>query len=160
MSRLCKKCNKELDDSCFERFKSTHNEIVHRRHTCKKCRYPDKRVWEKEHYRKNKEKIKERVNRRKSTEEGMNALKSSYLKHEYGITLKEYYETLNKQNGVCAICFGKELLSGKKYMAVDHNHSTGKVRGILCNRCNSGLGFFKDDIKLFYSAIKYIESDK
>lgn len=75
-----------------------------------------------------------------------------------GITLThiEYLEMFNKQNGQCAIC---EIGQDKsiKAFAVDHDHITGKVRGLLCSKCNLTIGNANDDINILKSAIKYLE---
>lgn len=76
------------------------------------------------------------------------------LKYEYGITTKQHAEMVRSQSGLCAIC-GAE--PGQK-LDVDHNHETGKVRGLLCRTCNLGLGCFKDDIKKLKAAVKYLKS--
>lgn len=68
------------------------------------------------------------------------------------ITLDEYHQIFNKQNGVCLIC-GK---ASNKLLAVDHDHLTGKIRGLLCSKCNIGLGCFNDDITLLQMAISYL----
>jgi iron-sulfur cluster repair protein YtfE (RIC family) len=82
------------------------------------------------------------------------------LKINYNLTLMEYNELLMKQNGVCAICLKPEIAkhqSGKiKKLAVDHNHETGKIRGLLCVNCNNGLGRFKDSALLTDRATKYL----
>jgi hypothetical protein len=62
---------------------------------------------------------------------------------------------LKKQGNVCAIC-GKGLEKDKR-LAVDHNHKTGKIRGLLCVNCNMMLGMSKDNINTLKSAIKYLE---
>lgn len=72
--------------------------------------------------------------------------RKSNFKHRYKITIEEYDELFAKQNGVCAICEKKESLtkSGKVHaLAVDHNHETMKVRGLLCMNCNTRLGYFE-----------------
>jgi len=61
--------------------------------------------------------------------------------------------TPSEQNGVCAICSG---VSKNKSLAVDHNHVTGIVRGLLCDRCNRGLGNFQDSPKYFRRALEYL----
>ena len=65
---------------------------------------------------------------------------------EYGITIEQYKEMSEKQNGLCAICHKPETQERKgiKYsLAVDHCHRTGKVRGLLCFKCNSAMGSFE-----------------
>ena len=71
--------------------------------------------------------------------------KSNYL-HRYKITIEEYEELFTKQNGVCAICDKPENLTkdGKLHtLAVDHNHETLHIRGLLCMNCNTRLGYFE-----------------
>jgi hypothetical protein len=69
----------------------------------------------------------------------------------YGITATQFDELLAKQGGVCAIC-GRENPEH-----VDHDHETGKVRGILCFNCNGGLGQFSDNTERLANAIEYLE---
>jgi len=62
------------------------------------------------------------------------------IKRKYGLTMEAYEFLLSNQKGVCAICFKSEI--GKfQNLAVDHDHKTGKVRGLLCRRCNLGLSY-------------------
>ena len=70
-----------------------------------------------------------------------------------GCTEEEYTKRLIEQNEECAIC-GKKL--GQK-LRIDHNHTTGKLRGLLCDNCNWGLGNFKDNTELLKNAILYLE---
>lgn len=77
------------------------------------------------------------------------------LKSKYGLTLAQYEAMVVKQAGRCAIC-QDELGEGRK-SHVDHDHRSGRVRGILCNNCNGGLGKFRDRIDLLYSAIRYLQ---
>ncbi len=78
-----------------------------------------------------------------------------WLKSKFGIGLEEYNNLLQKQNGVCAIC--EDRPGNNRSLAVDHCHSTGAIRGLLCFRCNATLGKFNDDIKLFETAINYLK---
>jgi hypothetical protein len=72
----------------------------------------------------------------------------------YGITGEEYDEMLLSQFEKCAICAGTNV-SGRR-LSVDHNHKTGKVRGLLCNQCNLGLGYFYDNPTLLTNASQYL----
>lgn len=83
------------------------------------------------------------------------------LHKQYKIRVEEYNSILEKQGGVCAICKESEKsiahTSNKvRNLTVDHCHITGKIRGILCSRCNRGLGFFRDNIENLTAAIKYL----
>jgi hypothetical protein len=82
------------------------------------------------------------------------AKKNDWLKCKYGITLMQYQQMYAMQLGVCAICFRPE--SEDKMLAVDHDHESGVVRGLLCQQCNMGLGKFKDDPEVLANAIKYV----
>lgn len=73
----------------------------------------------------------------------------------YGMTLDDYLLLLDAQEGRCKIC-GEPPLEGK-VLSVDHDHETGKVRGLLCMRCNSGLGYLRDRVDLLKAAIAYLE---
>lgn len=75
-------------------------------------------------------------------------------KRRYGVTVEQYDQMLLKQNGLCAIC-GRVDETGKR-LAVDHSHETGKIRGLLCTGCNTGLGKFKDSSQLLNKAATYI----
>ena len=84
--------------------------------------------------------------------------KSSRLQSTYGISLEEYQEKLEEQKGQCAICGSQVVDSLGRSLAVDHNHETGEVRGLLCSNCNLGIGSFKDNVKLLANAIVYLEN--
>jgi len=71
---------------------------------------------------------------------------------------KTLYETkLEQQNNTCAICFKPEQSNRYKTLCVDHCHTTGKIRGLLCSNCNRALGLLKDDRGNLQSAINYLE---
>jgi hypothetical protein len=81
-------------------------------------------------------------------------VRSLKLREKYGIGLDEYNKLLAIQNGVCKIC-GKSDSAGKN-LAVDHDHVTKKVRGLLCSQCNTGLGMFQDSIEVLQKAQDYL----
>lgn len=76
--------------------------------------------------------------------------------HLYKLTEQDYEDLKEAQSSACAVC--QEPLEDKA--VVDHCHRTGKVRGLLCQQCNSGLGFFKDSILSLLRAIKYLIKGK
>jgi len=80
-------------------------------------------------------------------------IRANRLKTRYKLTQLEYDELFKKQSGICAIC-------PEQVSAIDHDHQTGEVRGLLCRSCNAGLGFFKDNISFLESAITYLSSRK
>jgi hypothetical protein len=89
----------------------------------------------------------------------------SKLKNIYGITVDDYYKMLDAQGGGCAICATRVPSQRKrKYVKtemffVDHCHATGKVRGLLCSRCNRGIGFFDDNPSRLEMAATYLKDN-
>ena len=83
-----------------------------------------------------------------------------YLFNErYGISTQDYNRMFEKQKGRCAICGGHQV-DFSRALAVDHDHKTSKVRGLLCINCNNGLGFFKDSRGILIKAIQYLGKRK
>lgn len=86
--------------------------------------------------------------------------RDAYLRQKYGITLEDYESLLSLQDNRCAICGseGTKTRKGTTFaLAVDHCHKAGRVRGLLCQDCNSGIGSLKDDITLLQAAISYLK---
>jgi hypothetical protein len=81
-----------------------------------------------------------------------------YIKNTYGWDLAKYNEVLASQGGVCAICSSPPLAYKRHH--IDHCHTTGKVRGILCNNCNTALGGFRDSPDNLRRAALYLERNK
>jgi Recombination endonuclease VII len=75
----------------------------------------------------------------------------------YGITQQDYESMFVAQNGVCAICSSR---ANRDRLDVDHCHSTGKVRGLLCGCCNSAIGLLRDNPALIMTAAKYVEANQ
>ena len=83
-------------------------------------------------------------------------------KNKYGITIEDYDRMLEDQGGRCAICRTNDPGGSGSRFAVDHDHKTGKVRGLLCTNCNTGIGLLQDDVLILEQAIRYLnekESD-
>ena len=80
---------------------------------------------------------------------------ASYLKTRYGISKFDYTLLHQEQEGRCAICKSPE--TDVSSLCVDHDHTTGQVRGLLCRLCNTGLGAFKDNPEALQEAIRYLE---
>ena len=81
----------------------------------------------------------------------------SNLKRLYDLTISEYNAKAELQGGVCAICGNPPRRERGRKLHVDHDHQTGQIRSLLCVRCNSGLGKFRDDPELLIAASKYLE---
>jgi hypothetical protein len=89
-----------------------------------------------------------KVNRRK--------VRHNELTRKFGITLEQYDELLRAQGGFCAIC--GETNCDSRALAVDHDHKTGKVRGLLCGNCNRGIGNLRDNQAILQRAIEYLNA--
>lgn len=84
----------------------------------------------------------------------------NHLKRQYSLSLQDYDNLVTKQGGKCAICGTKDPGDNRSRLCVDHCHDTGKVRGLLCARCNIALGGFKDSTKLLAKAILYLNEQR
>ena len=129
-SPICHGCEEEKADAEM----SECNRLL-----CKKCVTERSRVWGANH--------KSKWERQK---------RKSNLKKKYGLSIEQYEEIIKSQGGVCAIC-GGSLYDSRGYRPhVDHDHITGKVRGVLCINCNNALGRWKDDKNKLIKAYNYL----
>ena len=121
----------------------------------------------KKHYDANRDKILSYKKKyREKNKEALNAkarLKRAANRHNnfshlkaFNLTKEQYLDMLEKQNHVCAICGNKD---NNKKLAVDHCHTTGVIRGLLCSSCNTSLGKFKDSVELLQNAIQYLKDN-
>ena len=81
--------------------------------------------------------------------------RNNFLKRTFGITVDEYREMIAKRNGLCDICKSPEP-GGKGNFHLDHDHTTGEIRGILCAKCNLGIGSLQDSIEILEAAANYL----
>lgn len=163
--RICTKCGIEKEITEFHKSKGG---IFNIRGECIECR----KEWRKEYQQRPETKKKSKIYNKNhyilnsDNEKNYGKIHSeernnNRLKALYGITLEQYNQMLKDQNGVCAICKQPETAihqNGKiKRLAVDHNHKTGQVRGLACDNCNHGIGFFKENKKILLNAINYLK---
>lgn len=145
-TKLCGRCKniKPISD-----FSSRGPKCNHRPgSTCKECK-------RKYYYSKREHFIKQNQERRRKNPDN----KKDYdLTRCFGIGIKQYNELLTFQNNKCAICF--EVNADGRGLAVDHNHSNGKVRGLLCGKCNMALGRFNEDENLILRIVDYLRKWK
>jgi len=133
--KKCSKCGFECEYKKTEKYFHKNKTTKDGLHSwCKKCR--------KKYYQEQKEQARK------------NHHKCSLKKNN--LTQKEYENIFIEQNGRCVIC-GSEF---EKPPDKDHNHKTGKFRGLLCNRCNKVLGSVKDNIFILFTMIKYLQNNK
>ncbi|NDB61103.1 recombination endonuclease VII [bacterium] len=82
-----------------------------------------------------------------------------HMMKNYGLDLKDYQKLLEAQNHKCAICGSPPPNNRKTRLSIDHCHKTGKVRGLLCDRCNRSIGLLKDDVSILKKAIEYLNKE-
>jgi protein-arginine kinase activator protein McsA len=102
------------------------------------------------------------VNRAVDNKKRSDSIRWSTIKRKFGLTKEDYKSLLKSQDWVCAICgnFETKTVKGRvQSLSVDHCHTTGEVRGLLCNACNTAIGNFKDDPELLRKAASYIEEN-
>ena len=159
--KMCKKCLKEKDLSCFYKDRNGFNGY---RSICKDCDILKAKTWNKNNSKEHcSHQRKWRTNNRQASRDQRNkyvtnnklSVKKSSLKFNYGLTLEAYQELLERQNHCCAVC-NKNVNELTKSLCVDHCHSTNKIRGLLCRNCNSGIGLLGDTVDGLQKAIQYL----
>lgn len=142
--KVCSFCKIKKHVSEFNKAKS-HKDGLH--HYCKDCR----KLYRKKHKQYYKNYNKQWYKKHKDYARNYNLLRI------YNITLQDKQRMFMQQNKVCTIC-GASI--SFKNSHVDHNHLTGEVRGLLCKRCNIGLGYFNVDLEgsnILQKAVRYID---
>jgi hypothetical protein len=146
--------NKDRIHSNHKRYRIKNNEKLNEQ----------KRIYYKEHIEEVKKYRlghKDRKNELRRQRYNPRLRKEELLKQKYKISLEDYERLMVSQGGVCAICGNPESVvhqNGEvRSLSVDHNHKTEAIRGLLCGKCNRGLGYFQDDSKLLIKAIKYLK---
>ena len=133
--KICTKCKKLTDMNLFV----TNKQGKYQKQSwCNSCRS--------EYYKKNKPRLQHLV-------------RNGMLKRKYGIDKQIYDNLLKMQNGKCAICGLQEKEHRNQVLNVDHNHLTKKVRGLLCNNCNRGIGHLKDSLSNLENALSYLKKN-
>lgn len=146
--KTCIVCKKEKQLKYFTKSCNRKNGI---RNHCRDCH----NLYSKNYYKNNKEKAKEsRLNWRKNNPEKTSIIRmKSYYKSTFNISFNEVQNMKIKQGGKCAIC---EIIP-KRRLVLDHNHKTNKLRKLLCDKCNSILGYSNENKNILNNCIKYLE---
>lgn len=93
----------------------------------------------------------------RATERGKKLNRNRGLRFNYGITVEDYDRMSAEQDHACAICGAEAWMEQYGVLHVDHDHETGAIRGLLCSKCNTGLGLFSDASNRLRAAAKYLE---
>lgn len=142
--KICSKCDELLDVSNFY---ASPRQMDNLKPTCKKCDHANVRIF----YSGKSGSVKSKLS---STYR-----RSYFLKKAYNMSIKDYEDMFRSQDGKCLIFTVSMggILRCNEYPHIDHNHKTGKVRGILCSACNRAIGLLKEDIPSFRRAIEHLE---
>jgi hypothetical protein len=162
-SKVCRLCGVEKSLEDFYRARGSRDGY---RSECKGCNllqrkatYPERRDWAIARAKAWAEANRERYlqYQEEYRQSGRKALsnRKSHLKRKFGMSLEDYQRLLTLQGGRCAICGDPPPADAAFH--VDHDHETGAVRGLLCVRCNNGLGQFREDPQLLVMASQYVD---
>lgn len=156
--KKCCNCNETKTIDKFGKDKSIKSGYTY---DCKDCRNAKSRKWSKQNKEKRKHNNDRNKEKRKNTHNtltGHQRWRNHHLTSNYNITNDDYNKLLESQNGVCGICGKTESEVSKRntYLCVDHDHDTNKVRGLLCSKCNRGIGLLQDDINILKKGIEYL----
>lgn len=144
-----------------ERHRTRNREYARRQ----RAEHPEKMLEAKRKHRENPEtRRKEREYQQQylQTDAGKMCAWRSAIKRKFGVTEAEYNQMFVDQQGVCSICGRPEERlnragTGVSKLAIDHNHTTGQIRSLLCHRCNAAIGLLREDIGLLAKAIEYLD---
>jgi hypothetical protein len=148
-TKRCSKCRQWKPTSAFWQDLRKPDGL---RSQCGTCAYASRREWR----RRNRDKVNA-INL-KSYHKHKVARGNAEMLRRYRFTRADYDHLLVDQNGCCAICRATSPGDTRSRFAIDHDHQTGQVRGLLCNACNLGLGKFKDRLDLLRAATAYLEA--
>lgn len=148
MTKRCSKCKIKQSIDSFYKDKFNKDGF---RNRCKDCikKESKQRYLDNPEYQKN----------YKKTDKYKNSKRKHDLKHKYDITPRGYNDILESQNNKCAICGTKDS-GGKGCFHIDHSHNSGKIRGLLCYKCNTILGYANDNTSILLNAVEYLRNEK
>jgi hypothetical protein len=154
IGRMCKLCIKKYKAEHYQEHKVEINQNNLNNYYKNKGTYSAAKA---AYYRKNAERIKARV--RAYAAQNPERILETQLRNAYGITLMQFHEMELGQQGLCKIC-GKPPSKKRSRLSVDHDHVTGKIRGLLCVTCNYLLGAAYEDTTILKEAIAYLERNR
>lgn len=158
MKRTCCICKTEKKITEFSKDKHDPTGYTY---SCKVCRREKSKKW----YKENPDKVRKLIDDTKDYRKQYYSRPDVKLRHrltrvkrEFGLEPEEYLKMFEEQNHKCFICGNEETSVKNKNLSVDHCHKTGKIRALLCNRCNTGIGQFEDNPELLLKAFNYLKS--
>ena len=154
MLKSCYKCHKKKDRSSFYKSRARPDGLDE---YCKVCRRKVNSAYKRTDKGRETHNRLSRERYRRRRDQIILQNNNGGRERLYGIDQEDYEFLLACQGGVCAICKKPTTRKDTDRLCIDHNHKTGKVRGLLCHRCNTGIGMLQDDPKLLLKAITYLQ---
>lgn len=137
--KYCPKCNTEKPLELFNRHAKERDGL---QRLCRDCQ-------------------KESSKKYLSTDKGATTTRQAHLRRKYSIDLQTYEDLLSSQGNKCKICgVGSNPDSRANYLVIDHNHTTGEIRGLLCTKCNALLGLAQDREDILEEAKQYLKNSR
>lgn len=153
----CATC-KEVKAISDRIYRESHKDALRTKQKQQRIEHPEMvRRWKRTDYIRHKQAYIDRALARKRTPTGKIEYEGYRLNSRYHLTKEQRELMYARQKGKCAICTSD--IVGRN-CHTDHDHATGKIRGLLCQRCNMGLGCFKDQIQRLYLAAEYLSKSK
>lgn len=144
MFKTCSRCKIAKEESDF--YRGGGKLLAH----CKQCDHEKSKLWRQKNPERVKENSKKWKSKNPSRTKELNRI--SLLRRRYDMTPEQLRWAEEQAAGVCPLCGDKAKL------VIDHDHNTGKFRGLLCLKCNGGLGLFRDNIEALKTAIEYLKN--
>lgn len=162
--KKCKECGEEKSSKAFRRRDAKCRSCLN---AIRRARYGTDEVYKQRHV------VSSRKWRAQDPERAKQSTLASYQRNRdkyllqqrlrnHGLTVDEYVTMFAAQGGLCAICRQPERAANRKptTLCIDHDHETGRVRGLLCSGCNSSIGYAQDDPARLRAAADYLERNK
>lgn len=150
--KICKRCNISRPLIQFDPHKTAKDGL---RGYCKPCRNAAQSLYYQKH------KLERRSYDQAYYRRNPDKWRDEQLRRKFGITIENYRIILDQQDGKCLICLRSAAdFPGQRWLAVDHCHATGQIRGILCHSCNRAVGLFQDNPDLMIKAAQYVQRFK
>jgi len=155
-TKVCRTCKQEKTLIYFRFLQRKKGAYIFK--DCKDCQREYQRNWMKNP--KNRKSQNDKIRIWKKTLPGKMSRRRAGRRHMFNMSEAQLEQMILNQRFSCAICGFKQWTQNAKFPNVDHDHKTGKLRGLLCRACNLALGGFKDDVVVLENAIKYLNFHK
>lgn len=151
--KSCSVCDEKKNLNCFYKRAMSSDGLTS---ACVECIRKNVKHNAKVYYQNNKEKISKRQKKYNQSLKGIQKSRHRFLMKTYGISLNQYNVMIKEQNHKCKVCGLDEIDAGKNGLHVDHNHTTGQVRALLCSGCNTALAILEGKSEIVAKLYDYL----